>query len=172
MLELMWGKRNHEAGIINGEGKQIGKTLRISNTMTGFQCLNDFIQDRIKKITGEQDSSTDELSVHIGMEATGHYWKTLYTYLEKVGYKISVINPIQTEKVRKVQSIRKAKTDKIDAIVIANTLRINQPEQSVFRRSGQNRYSKVEPDTQIDCRILYQVQVTRSNDHRSNISRI
>ena len=44
------GKRNHEAGIINGEGKQIGKTLRISNTMTGFQCLNDFIQDRIKKI--------------------------------------------------------------------------------------------------------------------------
>lgn len=126
------GKRNHEAGIINGEGKQIGKTLRISNTMTGFQCLNDFIQDRIKKITGEQDSSTDELSVHIGMEATGHYWKTLYTYLEKVGYKISVINPIQTEKVRKVQSIRKAKTDKIDAIVIANTLRINQPEQSVF----------------------------------------
>lgn len=33
----------------------------------------------------------------IGMEATGHYWLSLYSFLYEKDFKIYVINPIQTD---------------------------------------------------------------------------
>lgn len=58
------------------------------------------------------------------MESTGHYQTNLFSYLKALGYKVGIINPIQTDSVRK-QHIRKTKNDKIDAFLVAKTAQIN-----------------------------------------------
>jgi transposase len=61
--------------------------------------------------------------VEIGMEATGHYWLSLYSFLVEQGYVIHVVNPIQTDGWRKGVEIRKRKTDIIDSVLIADLIR-------------------------------------------------
>jgi hypothetical protein len=61
----------------------------------------------------------------IGMEATGHYWLNVYSYLLELGYNLKVINPIQSEAFRKMY-IRKTKNDSKDSFVIAQIMRFGQ----------------------------------------------
>ncbi|MDO5650043.1 MAG: IS110 family transposase [Gallicola sp.] len=109
------GKNNHEAGFINPEGKHIGKSLRFSNNQEGFQKLLSFIEQRLPK----------NESFCIGMEATGHYWLALYTFLQKQGFVLHLINPIQSDSLRNFH-IRQQKTDSIDCFLIADVIRFGQ----------------------------------------------
>ncbi len=111
------GKNNHEAGMINAEGKHLGKSLRFSNTSEGYVRLVSFIRDK---------RSADE-PLKIGMEATGHYWLALYSYLFEQGFDISVINPIQSDSLRNFH-IRQTKTDSVDSFLIAEVIRFGQYE--------------------------------------------
>ena len=55
--------------------------------------------------------------VVFGMEATSHYWLTLYSYLRQDGYTIRVINSIQSDALRGMY-IRKIKNGTIDVVII------------------------------------------------------
>lgn len=55
----------------------------------------------------------------IGLESTGHYAENLIYFLYERGYRIGVINPIQTDALRD-SNIRKTKTDKIDTKLIVH----------------------------------------------------
>ena len=57
------------------------------------------------------------------MEATGHYWLSIYSFLVEKNLSVHVINPIQTDGWRNGIEIRKRKTDIIDSILIADLLR-------------------------------------------------
>jgi transposase len=61
------------------------------------------------------------------MEATGHYWLALYSYLFEQGFDISVINPIQSDSLRNFH-IRQTKTDSVDSFLIAEVIRFGQYE--------------------------------------------
>ena len=61
----------------------------------------------------------------IGMEATGHYWLSVYSYLLELGYNLKVINPIQSGSFRKMY-IRQTKNDSKDSFVIAQIMRFGQ----------------------------------------------
>ena len=111
------GKNNHEAGMINSEGTHLGKSLRFANTSEGYVKLASFIRDK---------RSADE-PLKIGMEATGHYWLALYSYLFEQGFDISVINPIQSDSLRNFH-IRQTKTDSVDSLLIAEVIRFGQYE--------------------------------------------
>lgn len=69
-------------------------------------------------------SSFDKDSIVIGLESTTHYGNSLLMFLVPKGYKICLINPIQTAALRK-NNIRKTKTDKVDTYTIAKTLMMN-----------------------------------------------
>ena len=60
----------------------------------------------------------------IGLESTGIYSENLICYLFDSGYKLAVINPIQTAALRKT-NIRKTKTDKVDTLLIIKSLMVN-----------------------------------------------
>lgn len=60
-----------------------------------------------------------------GMEATGHYWYPIYSFLKAKGYTIYVINPIQSDTLRKMY-IRQTKNDSIDSFLIAEVIRFGQ----------------------------------------------
>ena len=59
------------------------------------------------------------------MEATGHYWLNLYTWLSDKSFRLHVINPLQSDALRNLY-IRKTKTDSVDAKIIADVIRIGQ----------------------------------------------
>ena len=61
----------------------------------------------------------------IGMEATCHYWLSVYSYLLELGYDLKVINPIQSDSFRKMY-IRQTKNDSKDSFVIAQIMRFGQ----------------------------------------------
>lgn len=58
--------------------------------------------------------------IRIVMEATGIYHLPVLSFLHDKGYFVSVINPYAMKKYAKDNSIRGAKTDKLDSIMIAN----------------------------------------------------
>lgn len=64
--------------------------------------------------------------LHACMEATGRYGEPLATYLHAQGYTVSVVNPAQLKHYAKSQ-LRRNKTDKVDADVIADFARTQQP---------------------------------------------
>ena len=63
----------------------------------------------------------DQNSIIIGLESTAHYGDNLVRFLISKGFKVCVLNPIQTSSMRK-NNVRKTKTDKVDTFVIAKTL--------------------------------------------------
>lgn len=67
--------------------------------------------DLLEKLDGE---------IKIVMEATGIYHLPVLTFLHDKGYFISVINPFAMKQFAKDNSIRGVKTDKLDAMMIAN----------------------------------------------------
>lgn len=71
----------------------------------------DALDALLNKLNGE---------IRIVMEATGIYHLPVLTFLHEKGYFVSVINPYAMKKYAKDNSIRGAKTDKLDSIMIAN----------------------------------------------------
>lgn len=58
--------------------------------------------------------------IRIVMEATGIYHLPVLTFLHEKGYFVSAVNPFAMKKYAKNNSIRGAKTDKLDSMMIAN----------------------------------------------------
>ena len=108
------GKNHHEASFVSPEGKQIGHSLRFATTHKGADSLMSFIFNNI-----------GNSSCIFGMEATGHYWYPIYSFLKARGYTIYVINPIQSDSLRKMY-IRQTKNDSIDSFLIAEVIRFGQ----------------------------------------------
>ena len=108
------GKNHHEASIVSPEGKQIGHSLRFATTHKGADSLMRFIFKNI-----------GNSPCVFGMEATGHYWYPIYSFLKAKGYTIYVINPIQSDSLRKMY-IRQTKNDSIDSFLIAEVIRFGQ----------------------------------------------
>lgn len=68
-------------------------------------------------------SNSDDLTkVKVGLEATGHYSYNLLGFLLDKGCPTFVINPLHTNLYRKSLSLRKTKTDKVDAHTIASMI--------------------------------------------------
>ena len=107
-------KNHHEASIVSPEGKQIGRSLRFATTHKGADSLMSFIFKNI-----------GNSPCVFGMEATGHYWYPIYSFLKAKGYTIYVINPIQSDSLRKMY-IRQTKNDSIDSFLIAEVIRFGQ----------------------------------------------
>jgi transposase len=68
-------------------------------------------------------------SVLVGMESTACYHINLYSFLISLGYTVVVINPLLISNFVKLQ-LRKTKTDKKDACVIAQFLLLNRASLS------------------------------------------
>lgn len=107
-------KSKHDCCIIDSDGVIITDSLRISNTKEGFDSLYTSIISALE--------SSDISNVKIGLESTGHYSTNITNYLYSKGFSITVLNPLVTNAFRKAGTLRKTKTDKCDAKVIATML--------------------------------------------------
>lgn len=106
------GKRFHQATVIDETGQILGGSIRFANTIAGAELL----LQRINTV------NKDNFPLSFGLEATGHYWLNLYSYLSEKGFSIFVMNPYTSEAWRKMY-LSSTKTDKEDAFLIAEIVR-------------------------------------------------
>ena len=105
-------KLNHFASAISSDGEVLIEPFNFTNDSDGFFTL-------LSKL-----NSFEKDNVIIGLESTAHYGNNLLMFLVPKGYKVCLINPIQTATLRK-NNIRKTKTDSVDTYIIAKALMIN-----------------------------------------------
>ena len=105
-------KDKHDCFILNSEGIVLADVFTVPNNMDGFTCL----LQRIRDCTTPQDK------IKVGLEATGHYSYNILGFLLDNGLATYVLNPLRTNLYRKSLSLRKTKTDRVDARTIAAML--------------------------------------------------
>jgi transposase len=106
-------KRQHAVAFVNEKGQLMQRPLMIENTRAGFDQLRQALVGLSQPVL-------------IGLEATGHYWWALYDELTRSGYPVVVLNALQVHAFRQ-SGVRKVKTDRTDAVWIAEFLRFSQP---------------------------------------------
>lgn len=105
-------KDKHDCFITNSEGEVLYDVFTVQNNMDGFEDL----LFKIKTASKKSDK------VKVGLEATGHYNRNLLGFLKSKGLETIVINPLYTSLSRKSTTLRKTKTDKVDARTIASMI--------------------------------------------------
>lgn len=105
-------KDKHDCFILNSEGTVLADVFTIANNRIGFETL----------LSRIQSCSQGESKIKVGLEATGHYSYNLLGFLLDNGLATYVLNPLRTNLYRKSLSLRKTKTDRVDARTIAAML--------------------------------------------------
>lgn len=106
-------KRGHVVAVRRADGEPCGRAVGFGNDERGFSAL----LDRLAEL------GVDCGDCIVAMESTGHYWIALWEFLSERGWPVAVVNPVLTDAYRKMDSLRKTKTDKVDALVIAGFAR-------------------------------------------------
>ena len=102
-------KFKHTCCIIDGDREIIKKSFDFSNSKEGF--------DSLIEIFKSIDQS--ESLFQIVMEATGHYHDCLFRYLVANNYLAQIKNPVVIARFKQSEYLDKAKTDNLDALIIA-----------------------------------------------------
>ena len=105
-------KDKHDCFILSSEGEVLADVFTIPNNAEGFDTL----LQTIRRCSRPADK------IKVGLEATGHYSYNILGFLLNKGLATFVINPLHTNLYRKSLSLRKTKTDRIDARTIAAML--------------------------------------------------
>ena len=105
-------KDKHDCFAMNSDGEILIENFSFQNNSDGFNLF-------FHSISQFNESSEN---IKVGLEATGHYSNNILNFLTSKGFNVFVINPLQTNLFRKGQSLRKTKTDKLDARFIATML--------------------------------------------------
>ncbi len=106
-------KDKHDCLIVDSDGMILFQTFTIPNNKQGFGEL----------LTNLKTCGSDSSKMKVGLEATGHYSDNLLEFLISSGLTTTVINPLHTNLYRKSLSLRKTKTDRVDAHSIVTMLR-------------------------------------------------
>lgn len=148
-------KHKHDCSIVTEEGVVIKDTFSFDNTRTGF---NQFF---------EVLSSLGPLNqIRIGLEATGHYGNNLIKHLSVKGYSFILLNPIIVSRLRQSETLRRTKTDKLDAILIATVIAsrdFNSHPSQAYHFSDLKSLTRLR-DRYVKQRSLYLVQLTNQLD--------
>ena len=93
------GSERHTLARLDDKGAPIGKPIAITEDRAGY--------DALLKALGEP-------RVVIAMEATGHYWKTLFAVLAAAGHEVALLNPFRARRFQD-SSLERSETDAVDA---------------------------------------------------------
>ena len=145
-------KDKHDCFILSSEGEVLADVFTIPNNADGFGIL----LQTIRRCTRPADK------IKVGLEATGHYSYNILGFLLDCGLPTYVINTLHTNLYRKSLSLRKTKTDRIDARTIATMLMSDVDLKSYTDTSYHNeelksltryRFDKVRERARLKCSV-------------------
>ena len=147
-------KYKHDCFICKDTGEVIVENLSFENTKKGFQQFLDLLKPY------------DISNVHIGMEATGHYGLNLKLFLEKNNYTFMEFNPLLVKDFKKSLTLRRTKTDKVDATIICQKLMSvpYKPNSKLFYHKYSIKSLSRLRETLVKQRSKYMVQLTNILD--------
>ena len=148
-------KYKHQCFIATTYGEVINE-FSFDNTLSGFKIF----LSNLKPL----DHS---LEIRIGLEATGHYGNTLKQYISANGYTYLEFNPYLAKQFFKSTTIRKTKTDKVDARLLSSML------ASIDYKTLHTKYYHINElksltrtrNSLIETRSNSLVQITNALDH-------
>jgi transposase len=106
--------KEHLDVVLLREG-QPAQAAQFANTCSGFNRLRHFLKKR-----GVE-------ALQVCLEATGSYGDAVALFLHEAGYTVSVVNPVRV-KAYADSRLSRNKTDALDAALIADFCRTQQPE--------------------------------------------
>ncbi|WP_019781100.1 IS110 family transposase, partial [Streptococcus sobrinus] len=122
-------KYKHDVAVLNDQGKWVLKPLTFSNSRAGFETLLNTLSQL----------NQDYL---VALEDTGHYAFNLLHFLHEQEITTYTYNPLLIKEFAKSLSLRKTKTDKKDARVIALKL-LADPKREQFRHDNKHEELKI-----------------------------
>lgn len=108
-VDIDVSKDKHDCYIVNSDGKVLADVFTVENNLEGF----DLLFQGLKSVARDLDN------VKVGLEATDHYSYNILGFLLGKGLATFVLNPLHTNLFRKSTSLRRTKTDRVDARTIA-----------------------------------------------------
>ena len=109
-------KNVHWAGIILPNGKEIKKSFSFHNNRKGFESLVETVKNVLTMLNFKK--------AIIGMEPTGHYWKSCARYLKKIEWiKVVTVNPYHVKNAKEFDDNCQTKNDKKDCMTIARLIK-------------------------------------------------
>lgn len=147
-------KYKHNCFICNDTGEVLVENLSFENNKKGFQLFLDSLKPY------------DKSNVHIGLEATGHYGLNLKLFLEKNNFSFMEFNPLLVKEFYKSLSLRRTKTDKVDANIICQKLMSvpYKPNSKLFYHKYSIKSLTRLRETLVKQRSKYMVQMTNILD--------
>ena len=147
-------KYKHDCFICNDTGEVLVENLSFENNKKGFQQILDLLKPY------------DNDNVHIGLDATGHYGLNLKLFLEKNNYTFMEFNPLLVKEFKKSLSLRRTKTDKVDATIICQKLMSvpYKPNSKLFYHKYSIKSLSRLRETLVKQRSKYMVQLTNILD--------
>lgn len=103
-------KSKHDCFIVDSNGVVIQDNFTFENSLKGFNLF-------LSKVP-----NVDRQKMKVGLESTGHYSNNLIDFLLRENFPVTLFNPLSTNLYRKAQTLRKTKTDTVDARIIAKML--------------------------------------------------
>src|SRR5215831_15076094 len=94
----------HVVAVVHANGDVAVKATSFTEDAAGYQKLLALLGD--------------PADLMVAMEATGHYWKNLFTVLAAAGFSVALLNPLRTHRFAE-EDLQRTKTDAIDALGIA-----------------------------------------------------
>lgn len=147
-------KYKHDCFICSYTGEVIVENFSFENNKEGFQKFADLLKP------------LDNNHVHIGLESTGHYGVNLKLFLINNNYTFMEFNPLLIKEFMKSLTLRKTKTDKVDASVICQKL-MSVPykanSQIFYHKYSIKSLSRSREDF-VKQRSNYLVQITNTLD--------
>lgn len=105
-------KDKHDFIILGKDGEILEDVKTVANNMDGLMNM--------WKTIKAHESNLERIK--IGLEATGHYCYNLLGFLTDRKANVFVFNPVHITQFKKVMTLRKTKTDKVDSKFIARML--------------------------------------------------
>ena len=144
-------KNKHDLACIDETGETVIANFRFANSYQGFHQL---------KLKLKQLSPITQ-DVQIALESTGHYNYNIVVFLRELGYNVFAYNPFIIKQFAKSQSLRKTKTDRKDALLIARKLRSDvtpeyyQTDKVMDELKELTRYQNRLIQSRSKCKNLY-----------------
>ncbi|TXK75471.1 IS110 family transposase [Paenibacillus sp. N3.4] len=109
VIGLDIAKRESQGQAFLDKGKPYGRSFTVIHTREGLQLFLQLLKD-LEAMSGQKPV--------VILEATGHYNAPVTQFLDDQNYFYIVVNPILSYQAKKSSSLRKVKTDAIDAYAL------------------------------------------------------
>lgn len=113
-------KYKHDGFILSDFGDVVNAGFTFTNNAEGFRQL----QNELERC--------GQNNVRIGFESTGNYGINLKLFLEKIGFNYMEINPLLIKEYVRSNTLRRTKTDKLDAKAIAEYISSKEYQPSTL----------------------------------------